>query len=344
VEVKKSALLLVLLAPPLVAQRPGPALRDVFREVRPSVVVVATKQKDAVEGSARGFVDMLGLGSGVVISDEGDVLTAAHVVAAADRILVSLADGTAVPAHVVASSISADVALVRLDAIPDGLVAAKLADSDRLEIGDPIFVVGHPYGLDYTLTTGVLSAKRRPKKVAGTMAMRELFQTDAAVNQGNSGGPMFNMQGEVVGIVSSVVSKTGGSQGLGFATPSNTARRLLLDEKAFWTGVEGYLVEDDMAGVLNLPQPAGFLVERVAEGSPGARLGLRSGTLRIAVEGEPVLLGGDVVLEVLGLPVGSDAALDRIAAALGRLRPGDSLTVKVLRGGKLLDLETQVTP
>jgi serine protease Do len=326
------------------AQGPTPPLREVFRRVRPAVVVIATRQKELAPEGHRGFVDMQGLGSGVVISETGHVLTAAHVVQTAEQIVVSLSESVVVPARVIASSLLSDVALLQLEQVPPGIVAARLGDSNRIEIGDSVFVVGHPFGLDYTLTTGVLSARRRPKKTVGTMTLREVFQTDAAVNQGNSGGPMFNMQGEVVGIVSALLSKSGGFEGLGFATPSNVARQLLLDQKGFWTGVDGYLVDGEMTGVLNLPQPAGFLVERVAGGSPGSQLGLHPGSFRVTIEGESVLLGGDVVLEVLGIPLVDDAALEKVPAALARLSAGDLLRVKVLRGGKVMELSSRVPP
>jgi serine protease Do len=326
------------------AQSPTPPLRDVFRRVRPSVVVIATRQKELAPEGHRGFVDLQGLGSGVVISEGGHVLTAAHVVQTAEQIVVSFSESVVVPARVIASSPASDVALLQLERVPDGLVAARLGDSNRLEIGDPVFVVGHPFGLDYTLTAGVLSARRRPRKTAGTMALGEVFQTDAAVNLGNSGGPMFNMQGEVVGIVSALVSKSGGFEGLGFATPSNVARQLLLDQKAFWTGVDGYFVDGEMAGVLNLPQPAGYLVERVAGSSPGSDLGLHPGSFRVTIEGEAVVLGGDVVLEVLGIPIVDEAALEKVRAAMARLSAGDRLTVKVLRDGKVVELSTRIPP
>ncbi|MFY9551988.1 MAG: trypsin-like peptidase domain-containing protein [Thermoanaerobaculia bacterium] len=336
------AVVFILSALPATAQSPTPPLRDVFRRVRPAVVVIATRQKELAPEGRRGFVDLQGLGSGVVISEAGQVLTAAHVVQTAEQIVVSFSESVVVPAHVIASSLASDVALLQLEKVPDGLVAARLGDSNRLEIGDSVFVVGHPFGLDYTLTTGVLSARRRPKKTAGTMILREVFQTDAAVNQGNSGGPMFNMQGEVVGIVSALVSKSGGFEGLGFATPSNVARQLLLDQKGFWTGVDGYFGDGEMAGVLNLPQSAGYLVERVAGGSPGSELGLHPGSFRVTIQGEAVVLGGDVVLEVLGIPIVDEAALEKVPVALARLGPGDRITVKVLREGKVMELSSRI--
>ena len=341
---KAGVLLLLLAAIPAAAQSPSPSqpLRETFRRVRPAVVVIATRQKELAPEGRRGFVDLQGLGSGVVISEAGDVLTAAHVVQTAEQIVVSFSESVSVPARVVASSLASDVALLQLDKVPAGLVVARLGDSNRMEVGDPVFVVGHPFGLDYTLSTGVLSGRRRPKKTTGTMILREVFQTDAAVNQGNSGGPMFNLQGEVIGIVSALVSKSGGFEGLGFATPSNVARQLLIDQKGFWTGVDGYFVDGEMAGVLNLPQPAGFLVERVAGGSPASQIGLHPGSFRVTIDGEQVLLGGDVVLEVVGIPIVDEAALEKIPPALSRLSSGDSITVKVLRGGKVIELSSRV--
>jgi serine protease Do len=322
-------------------QSPTPPLRDVFRRVRPAVVVVATRQRElAPEGP--GYLSMRGLGSGVVISEKGDILTAAHVVQSAEEIVVIFSDSVLVPAHVVASSLPSDVALLRLERVPAGLVAAKLADSNRVEVGDAVFVVGHPFGLDYTLTTGVLSARRKGKKILGKMNQGEVFQTDAAVNQGNSGGPMFSMKGDVIGIVSALLTSTGGFEGMGFATPSNVVRQVLLDQKAFWTGVDGYYVDGEIAGALNLPQPAGFLVERIAGGSPGAGLGLRTGSVRVTIGGEPVVLGGDIILEVQGIAV-AEGSLDTIAAALARLSEGDPLRLKVLREGQVLQLSSRVS-
>lgn len=341
---QRALFLLVALALPAKAQSPAPPLRDVFRRVRPAVVVIATRQKELALDGHRGYVDLQGLGSGVVISETGQVLTGAHVVQTAEEVLVSFSESVVVPARVVASVPIHDVALLQLQRIPDGLSVARLGDSNRIEVGDPVFVVGHPYGLDYTLTTGILSARRRPRKAAGSMVLQEVFQTDAAVNQGNSGGPMFNAQGEVVGIVSGLASRSGGFEGLAFATPSNVARSLLLEGKAVWTGVDGYFVNGEMAKTLNLPQPAGFLIERVAGGSPAARLGLRPGSFRVMIEGEAVLLGGDVVLEVAGVPIVDEGALEKIEPALARLAAGEFMNVKVLRAGRVVELSERVPP
>src|SRR5262249_42858521 len=159
---------------------------------------------------------------------------------------------------------SADVALLQLEGQPPNYIAAKLGDSDSAEVGDEIFVVGAPYGISRTLTAGHVSGRRILNTETRSI---EFLQTDAAINTGNSGSPIFNLNGEVVGIVSNIMSKSGGSEGLAFASTSNTARRVLLDHKSFWTGIDGVLIEGNLAKALNLTQSAGLLVQRVAEGS-----------------------------------------------------------------------------
>jgi serine protease Do len=172
----------------------------------------------------------------------------------------------------------------------------------------------------------------------------EFFQTDAAINGGNSGSPMFNWKGEVIGIVSNLLSRSGGFEGIGFAATSKMAR-LLLEQKPFWSGMEGMLVQGALARLLNLPQPAGFLVQRVAEESPGWRLGIRSCTLRASIEGNDLLLGGDIILSVNGLEVlEGDASLDHIYENLSNQKPGEKVVVRVLRGGQIVELSTVVTP
>lgn len=201
-----TALALALIAvTPAVAQTP--TLGHVFKRVNPSVVIVRTKEKDT--GAA-------GLGSGVLVSADGKVLSAAHVVHTADEISVEFLNGETVGAQVVASEPYADVSLLQLERVPSGALVARLGDSDRMEVGEQVFVIGAPYGIGHTLTVGHLSARHKPNTVYSAMGLAEFFQTDAAINQGNSGRPMFNMGGEVIGVVSHVISKSGGFEGLGF--------------------------------------------------------------------------------------------------------------------------------
>jgi S1-C subfamily serine protease len=223
-------------------------------------------------------------------------------------------------------------------------VAATVGDSDETEIGDQIFIVGAPHGMSHTLTVGYISGRRRPNLVSSGLSLAEFFQTDAAINQGNSGGPMFNMAGEIVGIVSAIISKSGGSEGMGFVTTSNMARQLLLEQKSFWSGVSGYFITNESAKVLNVPPPGvGMLVQYVAKNSPAALMGLRGGTTKATFDGENFVLGGDIVLAVQGIPF-TIKNYETIQHAIRRLGPGDFIRVKILRGGEQLELSAKKSP
>jgi S1-C subfamily serine protease len=319
----------------------GQALREVFKRVHSSVVVINTLQ-DVVTSPRNQRVSVAELGSGVLISKDGEILTAAHLVQTADTVLVQFSTGELTVAKVIASEPAADVALLKLNGPPPaGVVAATLGDSDQTEIGDQIFIVGAPHGMTDTLTVGYISGRRRPNVVSGGFSVAEFFQTDAAINQGNSGGPMFNMAGEIVGIVSAIISKSGGSEGLGFVATCNMARQLLLEQKSFWSGVSGYFITDESAKVFNVPPPGvGMLVQYVAKNSPAALMGLRGGITKATFDGENVVLGGDIVLAVQGIPF-SIKNYEKIQDVVSRLKPGDLVNVKILRGGEQLELSAR---
>jgi serine protease Do len=210
-----------------------------------------------------------------------------------------------------------------------------------------VLVVGAPLGITHTLTVGHLSARHKPNATFSSMLTAEFFQTDAAINRGNSGGPMFNVKGEVIGIVSYMLSLSGGSDGLGFAVTSNTTRRLLLDEPSVWSGLDGYLLAGEAARAFNLPVgfEAGLLVQRVALGSPADQLGVRGGKFTVALQDKELLLGGDVILAVEGIAIGAPDAYERIRHRMIELR-GASGTVHVtlLRGGETLELAGTAKP
>src|SRR6266446_1850036 len=332
----------------------GQQLREAFRKVHQSVVMVRTKQIDLPSSSKEVMAINDGLGSGVLISADGKILTAAHVVQSADVASVEFPDGQEIIARVIGSDVRSDVALLQLKRVPSGIVPATLGDSNKVEVGDQIFVIGAPYGISQTLTAGHVSGRHRLNRNDESSTSVEFLQTDAAVNGGNSGSPMFNLDGEVVGIVSSLMSHSGGSEGLAFATASNTARRFLLDRQPLWWGIDGLLVTGDLATALNLPQPAGFLVQRVGEGSIGSSLGLNPGALRATIQGTDILLGGDVILSVneiqitaactaaKAVEVGCDDSYERIYNSVGALKLGDNLVVKVLREGRVMNLSTTI--
>jgi S1-C subfamily serine protease len=324
-------------------QTSGQQLRDAFHKVKQSVVIIRTQQKELAPSPQQGMVSANGLGSGVLISSDGKILTAAHLVEAADATLVEFSDGELIPARVLGAVHNADVALLQLAHPPANVVVAPLGDSDKMDVGDEVFLVGAPYGLSYTLTAGHISGRHAADNRISDTALREFLQTDAAINQGNSGGPMFNLNGEVIGIVTNIVSQSGGSEGLGFAATSKMARQLLLDQKPFWSGIEGFLLTGDLARALNVPQPAGLLVERVADGSPAARAGVIAGSMRANIAGEDLLLGGDIVLEVDGLPYeDSSENYSRLLAHLTKLKVGDNIVLKVFRQGQVVKLSVPI--
>ena len=217
-----------------------------------------------------------------------------------------------------------------------------MANSDKVQVGDQVIVVGAPHGLSYSMTVGYISARHAPNTVYAEFPLAEFFQTDATINTGNSGGPMFSMGGETIGIVSHIISKGGGSEGLGFVVTMNTARQLLLERRAFWSGLEFYQLTERQAAVLNLPQPGGLLVKAAAKGSPADQAGLRPGTVPGNVDGKQMALGGDIILAVDGIPVTDPDALAKIRSRLNATPPGGTVTARVLRLGKLIDVPVRL--
>lgn len=323
----------------------GASLSQTFKRVGGAVVVVRTTERIAAVRRGRAQeINAPGLGSGVLISTDGKVLTASHVVQTADAVAVEFPGGELIRASIVASDPAGDVALLQLERVPAGVQPVILGDSDKAEVGDEIFIVGAPLGISHTLTVGHVSARRRPNATFGSMESAELFQTDAAINQGNSGGPMFNLAGEVIGVVSRIVSRSGGSEGLGFVVTSNMAKRLLFAEPTVWSGVEGYLLTGDMARAFNVPAThAGLLVQRVARGSLAESFGLRGGDLPAILAGEELIVGGDIVLAVEGISLGAQQAYENIRKRMIEIRDRNgSLLLTVLRAGAIVELSGAV--
>ena len=317
------------------AQTPG----EVFRKVAPSVVVIRAKGHEVAASGQTRFNET---GSGVLISPDGKVMTAAHVVHAMDEITVEFLGGETVKARVVASEPAADLSLLQLERVPTGAKSSPLANSDPVQVGDPVIIVGAPYGLSYSLSDGLISARWKPNTVYKTMPLAEFFQTTATINTGNSGGPMFGMNGEVIGIVSHNISKSGGSEGLGFVVTINTAKKLLLERKSFWSGLEGQILQDAEADLLNLPPGAtGYIIKTVAKDSPGDQLGLRGATMIVNLGHGELPLGGDIILFVEGIKAEA-ANLAKIRDALTSKASGSPFKVTVLRAGKMLELSGRV--
>src|SRR5712692_5959450 len=336
---------LLLLVAAILAASPVEAedLPQLFQRVSKAVVVIRAKGRDlTVQGGTSVLVKYNEVGSGVLVSTDGKVLTAAHVVQIADEITVEFLGGESVAAQVVAAEPRADLALLQLARVPAGIKPALLGDSARVQVGEQIFVVGAPYGIAHTLTVGYLSARHKPNTIYAEIPLAEFLQTDAAINQGNSGGPMFNLQGEVIGIVSHIISKSGGFEGLGFVVSSNMARQLMLEKRPFWTGVTWFRISGELAEYLNLPQPFALAVEEVAKRSPAEVVGLRPSRVVARLEGKDIPLGGDIVLAAMGIRLDDETSFDKVRERWMKLRSGDEMTFRVLRAGRVVDLKGRV--
>jgi len=274
-----------------------------------------------------------GLGSGVLINEKGDIWTAAHVVLTAEEVLVHFQSGEKIPAKVVTTNATADVALIRLLWMPKEYSVAKIAPSIEVNIGDKIFIIGAPYGLERSLSVGYISGRLKEKHGKSAFSQSEYFQTDAAINHGNSGGPMFNTKGEVVGIVSSILSQSGGFDGIGFVVTSDIAKLHLEGDQPFWYGAEFKPIGGELRSIFNLNQEMGLLVQKVAAGSPAALSGLKPGIYKANIEGMEILMGGDIVIKVGDILIQPNMDLDKIAEYLTGIQQGGTFYVTVLRAG-----------
>ncbi len=316
----------------------GPAhaqIIDLFKRVSPAVVVLHTVQRGPAQQG--GQMSFEGLGSGVLV-DDTQIITAAHVVQTADQVEVEFKTGQRIFAAVISSDPLSDLALLQLEEEPADVRPVRLGDSDDVEIGSEVFVVGAPFGLTHSLTVGHISARRNGDGSGELADDVELFQTDAAINQGNSGGPMFNMAGEVIGIVSYILSQSGGFEGLGFVITANTARRVLFEERAFWSGMTGFVIEGALAQLLNVPERAGYLVQNVAANSPAQQAGLRPSLIPAQILGRDFALGGDIILSVDDIQFSQPDYRAAIANRLQSLSIGERLTINVLRSGQRVEL------
>ena len=329
---------MILLTTAQVVAAEKPTISDLFREVDGAVVEIAIVQQVVADQGPARRVSSGGLGSGFLISADGLIVTAAHVVQVADEVSVRFVTGDVVRAKIVASDPSADVALIKAESVPAGIEPVVLGDSDTARVGDEIFVIGAPFGIAHSLTAGHVSARRTPSQLFGGFDQVEILQTDAAINQGNSGGPMFNLRGEAIGIVSHILSTSGGFEGVGFVITSNLARQVLLDDPSPWSGLDGVLIEGPMARALNLPQQAGILVESVAAGSPASAIGLHAGSLKAQIGGQSFNLGGDVILAINGVIIGTPQFSQRIDEKNRSLTGNDQFVLRVLREGNVIEL------
>jgi S1-C subfamily serine protease len=318
-------------APAALAQN----LDEVFRKASPTVVVVRAKGRDV---NASGIIRFTETGSGVLISGDGRVMTAAHVVNGMDEITVEGIGGEVVRAKLMSANTGADVSLLQLERVSPAMRVARMGSSASMNVGEQVMVIGAPYGLSYSMSVGWISARWAPNTIFRDMPLAEFFQTTATINTGNSGGPLFNMAGEVVGIVSQNISQSGGSEGLGFVVTIDSARLLLVPRKVFWGALQGLLLTDRLATVFNVPAPAGFLVKTVAQNSTAWNMGLQGSDGVIIIGGKEIPVGGDIILSVDDIPVVSEANIEKIRNRLAGVAPGASFKMSVLRSGKIIVL------
>jgi len=278
-----------------------------------------------------------GLGTGFIIDKEGYILTNNHVVEGADKITVTLADKKEYDAKVIGLDSKTDLALIKIDGARD-LVPLTLGDSDKMEVGDWVLAIGNPFGLDNTVTAGIVSAKYR--RSLGTASYEDYIQTDAAINQGNSGGPLMNIDGEVIGINSNILSQTGGSVGIGFAIPSNMAKNLLPQLKKGKV-VRGYMgvtiqnITSDLKDSMGLKDTKGALVSDVLEEGPADKAGIKQEDVIVAFDGKEVSDSAELRLIVSSTSVGKNVKVDI-------LRKGEK-KVFDLKVAELQDTEEEAT-
>jgi putative serine protease PepD len=320
------------------------ALIAIYRAVGPGVVHI-TSTVLSQDFFFRVVPDR-GTGSGFVIDDKGLILTNNHVVENAENLEVTLADKSKVPAKLVGRDPQNDLAVIRVQVTREKLTPLRLGDSSQLQVGQMAIAIGNPFGLDRTVTRGVVSAVGRTLKSETGRQIRNVIQTDAAINPGNSGGPLLNSRGEVIGVNTAIFTPSGGSVGIGFAVPVNTAKKLLPQlisrgrASHPWLGISGVDVNPTVAKALSLSVKEGVMVAQVAPNGPAARAGLRGSQRRVRVGNYLVTAGGDIILTLDGEKI---ASVDDLTAFLDEHKKvGDEVRVDLLRDGKPLSLTVRL--
>jgi S1-C subfamily serine protease len=300
----------------------GLSIADIYDRTSESVVEIAASTSAGGGQSAQG--------SGFVYDVEGHVITNQHVVAGAGEVNVRFSNGSSYAASVVGTDGSTDLAVLRVDAPAALLQPLELGDSSAVREGDAVVALGSPFGLEGTITSGIVSALHRQMTAPNNFTITDSIQTDAAINHGNSGGPLLDANGRVIGVNAQIESESGGNDGVGFAIPSNTVRRIA--DQLIETGV----VEHAYLGVSLVTVEDGVAIESVRDGTPADEAGLQPATGSRIEAGVEVPTGGDVVVEIDGVPISTSGQLQSAVAAK---RPGDTVTIVVLRDGDRREVE-----
>jgi S1-C subfamily serine protease len=308
------------------------SVQRIYQETAPGVVQVTSTS--AVSDSSR-FTPQSSLGSGFVVDRDGYIVTNYHVIQDAQEIKVNFSGDDRVPAKIVGSDPSTDLAVLKIDAQARALTPLPLGNSEAVRVGDAVVAIGNPFGLERSVTAGIVSALQRDLTAPNGFTIDKVIQTDAPINRGNSGGPLLNAQGEVIGVNSQIESETGGNVGIGFAVPVNTVREVVAQIKQTGRVEHAYLgihmqeITADLGDMIKLPVDKGVLIAAVVDGSPAAKAGLEGGDEQVIVDGTSYVLGGDIVTQVDGEAVTSP---DDLRAVIMERDPGDSIRLDIQRG------------
>jgi len=323
-------------------------LRDIYRRDAPGVVQVTSTTKVRLPQNDF-FANPFGppgtevqraLGSGFVIDKAGYIVTNYHVVGEAQSVQVSFSNSDTMKAQIVGKDPFTDIALLKVEASSRALKPLDLGNSDAVQVGDQVAAIGNPFGYDRSITLGIVSALQRSLTAPNGSPIDHVIQTDAALNHGNSGGPLLNTKGQVIGVSSAISTGDTGSQGnvgIGFAIPINTVRDVIAELKQHgrvdhpYLGVVPHPISPNIAKLFNLPADHGLLVERVIPGSGAEKAGLRGGTNPAVVDGESYQLGGDLIVKAGGIEL---ASTERLREIVAERKPGDTLEIEYYRGSE----------
>ena len=331
-------------------------IHDVYDRAAPGVVQVTATSRVAVQNDP--FLDPFGfggttaetqqaLGSGFVIDKSGHIITNFHVVQGAQRVQVSFSDNERLNARIVGRDPATDVAVLQVKTRSRALTPLVLGNSDAVRVGDAVVAIGNPLGEDRSITSGIVSALQRRIYAPNGAPIDNVIQTDAALNHGNSGGPLLNARGEVIGVNSQIQTASGsdGNIGIGFAIPINTVKEVAAQliakghvEHAF-LGIDARAITPQVAALFRLPVQHGLLVGGVCKSGGAARAGIHAATTQVTLAGDTWPLGGDIIVKADGMRVGS---LDQLRALVGDKKPGDTVSLELYRGSKTLDIKVKL--
>jgi len=311
------------------------SLSEIFEKSEPGVVRVNVQRTNTADGVG-------GVGSGFVFDKKGHIITNAHVVKDATKVVVTFLDGRSYNAEIIGVDEYTDIAVIKVNADLSLLQPVLLGDSSTLKVGEEIAAIGNPFGLSGSMTSGIVSQLGRLLPTENQYSIPDVIQTDAAINPGNSGGPLLNMMGGVVGINTAIQSTTGSNTGVGFAIPSQTVAKIvptLIEKGEYkhpWIGVSGRDIDPDLARVLKVTDAIGFLIVTVVEDSPASKAGLIGSEKTIEVDGINYPIGGDIILTVDGIEV---RHIDDILIHLQRAKSiGDEMVLEVLRDNRTTNI------